>query len=52
VGMTVVIAALEIYLAWTYRAAFAPMLRAHVEPSGSEPVATSAKTTFQTHAGG
>jgi hypothetical protein len=32
-----VIVALTIYLAWAYRAAFAPMLRARVEPTAAEP---------------
>jgi hypothetical protein len=34
-----ILIALTIYLAWAYRAAFAPMLRARVEPLVSEPVA-------------
>jgi putative oxidoreductase len=33
-----VLVALTIYLAWSYRAAFAPMLRARVEPTAAEPV--------------
>lgn len=32
-GMAVVIAALELYLAWAYRAAFRPMLAARVSPA-------------------
>jgi uncharacterized membrane protein YphA (DoxX/SURF4 family) len=32
-GMAIVILALEIYLAWAYRAAFRPMLAARVTPS-------------------
>ena len=36
--------ALTIYLAWSYRAAFAPMLRARVEPTASEPVAVARRT--------
>lgn len=36
-GVVVVLMALTIYLAWAYRAAFAPMLRAHVEPTPAEP---------------
>jgi hypothetical protein len=31
-----VLVALTIYLAWAYRAAFAPMLRAHTEPAPAE----------------
>lgn len=34
-----ILVALTIYLAWAYRAAFAPMLRARVEPLVPEPVA-------------
>lgn len=34
-ALAVVLIALELVLAWTYRQAFAPMLRARVEP---EPV--------------
>jgi hypothetical protein len=34
-GLPIVLIALELYLAWTYRAAFAPMLRARVAPSAS-----------------
>jgi hypothetical protein len=34
-----ILVALTIYLASAYRAAFAPMLRARVEPVGAEPVA-------------
>ncbi|HMG55201.1 MAG TPA: hypothetical protein VK601_17010 [Kofleriaceae bacterium] len=36
-----VLMALTIYLAWAYRAAFAPMLRARVEPTAAEPVAAA-----------
>ena len=38
--LPLILVALTIYLAWAYRAAFAPMLRAHVEPLASEPIAT------------
>lgn len=39
-GMAVVLVALELYLAYSYRAAFAPMLRARVSPaSGAGDVA-------------
>jgi putative oxidoreductase len=31
---------LELYLAWSYRSAFAPMLRAHSEPARSEAFVT------------
>ena len=37
--MVIVLVALTIYLAWAYRAAFAPMLRAHTEPTVAEDVA-------------
>jgi hypothetical protein len=33
--MPIILLALELYLAWSYRAAFAPMLRARVEPAAS-----------------
>jgi putative oxidoreductase len=33
VGMSVFLVALELFLAWSYRDAFAPMLKARVEPS-------------------
>ena len=36
-GMAVVLIALEIFLAWAYRDAFAPMLRARVTPAAPEP---------------
>jgi uncharacterized membrane protein YphA (DoxX/SURF4 family) len=36
-GMPVVILALEVYLAWTYRVAFAPMLRARTVAPAPEP---------------
>ncbi|HVK77685.1 MAG TPA: hypothetical protein VM734_30480 [Kofleriaceae bacterium] len=41
-GLPVTILVLELYLAWSYRAAFAPMLRARVAPAtgDGEPVAT------------
>jgi hypothetical protein len=32
-ALPIVLLACEIYLAWSYRDAFAPMLRAHVEPA-------------------
>jgi hypothetical protein len=34
----VVMMALTIYLAWAYRAAFAPMLRARIEPTVGDAV--------------
>jgi putative oxidoreductase len=37
VGMAVVLVGLEVFLAWTYRDAFAPMLRTRVTPAGPEP---------------
>ena len=40
----VVLIALTIYLAWAYRAAFAPMLRTRVEPTIGEAVATQRVT--------
>ena len=39
-----VLVAFTIYLAWSYRAAFAPMLRARVEPAAGEAVATAHRT--------
>jgi len=33
--MAIILLALEIYLAWTYRRAFAPMLEARVAPAGA-----------------
>ena len=42
-AVVVVLMALTLYLAWAYRAAFAPMLRAHVEPASAEP-ATARQT--------
>ncbi len=42
--MVAVFLLLTIYLAWAYRAAFAPMLRARVEPLAGDPVATHATT--------
>jgi hypothetical protein len=43
-GLPSVILALELYLAWSYRSAFAPMLRARVATEGAaeEPVAANA----------
>jgi hypothetical protein len=35
IGPGIVVLALELYLAWAYRAAFSPMLAARVKPSGS-----------------
>ena len=40
-----VLMALTIYLAWAYRAAFAPMLRARVEPTAGDAVTTQTVTT-------
>ena len=37
--LPLILVALTAYLAWAYRAAFAPMLRARVEPAVGEPVA-------------
>jgi hypothetical protein len=34
-AVPIVLLALELYLAWSYRAAFAPMLRARVSPAAS-----------------
>ncbi|HEX3757220.1 MAG TPA: hypothetical protein VHW23_00880 [Kofleriaceae bacterium] len=42
--LVAVLAAFTIYLAWAYRAAFAPMLRARVEPATVEAVAASHRT--------
>ena len=39
-----ILIALTIYLAWSYRAAFAPMLRARVEPTAGEAVVASRRT--------
>ena len=36
-----ILIAFTIYLAWTYRSAFAPMLRARVEPTAGEAVAAA-----------
>ncbi len=41
-GMVVVLTALEVYLAWTYRDAFLPMLRADARPRRSTSAATPA----------
>jgi uncharacterized membrane protein YphA (DoxX/SURF4 family) len=38
-GMAVVVAVLEIYLAWAYRRAFLPMLTARVTPACDKPAA-------------
>lgn len=40
-----VLVALTIYLAWAYRAAFAPMLRARVEPAAGGAVTAQTVTT-------
>ena len=39
-----VLIALTIYLAWSYRAAFAPMLRARIEPTAAEPSPAARRT--------
>jgi hypothetical protein len=39
-----ILVALTIYLAWSYRSAFAPMLRARVEPTAAEPLAAQRAT--------
>ena len=39
-----VLIALTVYLAWAYRAAFAPMLRARVEPAAGDAVAMQSVT--------
>jgi hypothetical protein len=44
VGLSLVIAAVEIFLAWSYRSAFAPMLAARVEPTSSASAETSARS--------
>ena len=36
IGVPLVLLALEIFLAWSYRAAFRPMLAARVSPEGAE----------------
>lgn len=41
----VVVMALTIYLAWSYRGAFAPMLRAQVEPTVGDTVAAQSVTS-------
>jgi len=45
-GMPVILVliGLSIYLAWAYRAAFAPLLRARVEPAARDVVATQTVT--------
>jgi hypothetical protein len=40
-----VVIGLTIYLAWSYRTAFAPMLRARIEPAIREPVAAHRTAT-------
>jgi len=40
----VILIALTIYLAWSYRSAFAPMLRPRVEPTTGEAVAAAHRT--------
>lgn len=42
--LIVILIALTIYLAWSYRSAFAPMLRARVEPTAGEGVAAARRT--------
>jgi putative oxidoreductase len=42
--LIVILIAFTIYLAWSYRAAFAPMLRARVEPTAGETAAASRRT--------
>ncbi|MFP2903620.1 DoxX family protein [Pyxidicoccus sp. 3LFB2] len=46
--MPTVFIVLGLYLAWSYRAAFAPMLRARVEPAA--PVETTSAATREAHA--
>ena len=43
-GVVAILIALTIYLAWSYRAAFAPMLRARVEPTVGEPETAAERT--------
>lgn len=43
--MVLGIIGLTLYLAWSYRAAFAPMLRARVEPEPAAPLATRETVT-------
>lgn len=43
--IVVVLIALTIFLAWSYRAAFAPLLHARVEPTAAEPVAAHRTAT-------
>ena len=38
IPLIAILIALTIYLAWSYRSAFAPLLRARVEPTAAEPV--------------
>lgn len=42
--LVAVLVALTIHLAWSYRAAFAPMLRARVEPTAGHAVAAAHRT--------
>lgn len=42
--LPLVLVALTIYLAWSYRAAFAPMLRARTEPAAAEATTTARRT--------
>jgi len=44
VALPLVVLALELYLAWAYRAAFAPMLRARVSPAEALPAAAAPVT--------
>jgi hypothetical protein len=43
--IVLVLVALTVFLAWSYRAAFAPMLHARVEPTAAEPVASHRTAT-------
>lgn len=42
--LIVVLIALTVYLAWSYRSAFAPMLRARVDPTAGEAAAAARRT--------
>jgi uncharacterized membrane protein YphA (DoxX/SURF4 family) len=42
--LPLVLVALTVYLAWSYRAAFAPMLRARTQPAAAEPTAAAHRT--------
>ena len=44
-AVPLVVIALTVYLAWSYRAAFAAMLRARVEPAAAAPVAAHRTAT-------